>query len=53
MKNGKRWSTVRAFLDPARSRPNLRIETDALVKNLVLEGKRCVGVAYSVHGQPA
>ena len=52
MKNGKRWSTVRAFLDPARSRPNLRIETDALVKNVVLEGKRCVGVAYSVHGQP-
>jgi choline dehydrogenase len=52
MKNGKRWSTVRAFLDPARSRPNLRIETDALVKNLVLEGKRCVGVAYSVHGLP-
>src|SRR5260370_9210157 len=52
MKNGKRWSTVRAFLDPARSRPNLRIETDALVKNLVLEGKRCVVVAYSVHAQP-
>ena len=24
MKNGKRWSTARAFLDPARSRPNLR-----------------------------
>ena len=25
MKNGKRWSTARAFLDPARSRPNLKI----------------------------
>ena len=51
MKNGKRWSTARAFLDPARSRPNLRIETDALVSNIILEGKRAVGVAYSVHGQ--
>jgi choline dehydrogenase len=51
MKNGKRMSTARAFLDPARSRPNLGIETDALVQNVILEGKRCVGVAYTVHGQ--
>jgi choline dehydrogenase len=51
MKNGKRWSTVRAFLDPIRNRPNLKIETDALVGKLILEGKRCVGVTYSVHGQ--
>jgi len=51
MKDGRRWSTVRAFLDPIRSRPNLKIETDALVKKVILEGKRAVGVAYSVHGQ--
>jgi choline dehydrogenase len=51
MKKGKRWSTARAFLDPARSRPNLKIETDALVSNVILEGKRAVGVAYTVHGQ--
>jgi choline dehydrogenase len=51
MKNGKRQSTARAFLDPARNRPNLKIETDALVSNIVLEGKRAVGVAYSVLGQ--
>ncbi|HTB38880.1 MAG TPA: choline dehydrogenase [Reyranella sp.] len=51
MKNGKRQSTARAFLDPIRNRPNLRIETDALVGKVVLEGKRAVGVAYSVHGQ--
>jgi choline dehydrogenase len=50
MKDGKRWSTARAFLDPARSRPNLKIETDALVSNIILEGKRAVGVAYTVHG---
>jgi len=51
MKNGKRWSTARAFLDPARSRPNLKIETDALCDKLLIEGKRAVGVAYTVHGQ--
>jgi choline dehydrogenase len=51
MKDGRRWSTARAFLDPARSRPNLKIETDALVSNVILEGKRAVGVAYTVHGQ--
>ena len=52
MKNGRRWSTARAFLDPARNRPNLRVETDALVSKLLLEGKRVVGVAYTVNGQP-
>ncbi|MBN9089352.1 MAG: GMC family oxidoreductase N-terminal domain-containing protein [Reyranella sp.] len=51
MKDGKRWSTARAFLDPARSRSNLGIETDALVSNVILDGKRCVGVAYTVHGR--
>ncbi|GEP60868.1 GMC family oxidoreductase [Reyranella soli] len=51
MKNGKRQSTARAFLDPARSRANLTIETDALVGKIILEGKRAVGVAYSVHGR--
>src|SRR5262252_930567 len=51
IKNGKRWSTARAFLDPARSRPNLRIETEALTDKVLLEGKRAVGVAYTVHGQ--
>jgi choline dehydrogenase len=51
IKNGKRWSAARAFLDPARSRSNLRIETEALVSNIILEGKRAVGVAYTVHGQ--
>src|SRR4029079_3315994 len=51
MKGGRRWSTARAFLHPARRRPNLGIETDAVVQNVILEGKRAVGVAYTVHGQ--
>ncbi|MCA6113026.1 GMC family oxidoreductase N-terminal domain-containing protein [Bradyrhizobium sp. CNPSo 4026] len=51
IKNGRRWSAARAFLDPARRRPNLRIETDALVSRILLEGKRAVGVAYAVRGE--
>jgi choline dehydrogenase len=49
-KNGERWSTARGFLDPARSRPNLTIETEALASNVILEGKRAVGVAYTQGG---
>jgi choline dehydrogenase len=47
---GRRMSTARCYLDPARRRPNLRIETGALVESVLLEGKRCVGVRYSVNG---
>jgi choline dehydrogenase len=50
-KNGRRWSTARAFLDPARGRPNLRIETDALSTAVLLDGKRAVGVRYVQGGQ--
>ncbi len=43
-------STARCYLDPIRNRPNLRIETGALTEALVLDGKRCTGVRYSVGG---
>ena len=44
--NGRRWSAARAYLDPARSRSNLRIESDALVERITFEGKRATGVRY-------
>jgi choline dehydrogenase len=47
---GRRMSTARCFLDPARSRANLTVETNALAEGLLLEGNRCVGVRYSVPG---
>jgi choline dehydrogenase len=50
-KDGRRWSTARAFLDPIRNRSNLRVETEALATRLLLDGKRAVGVAYTQHGQ--
>lgn len=49
-RNGRRCSSAVAYLKPARNRPNLRIETDALATRLVLEGKRVVGVQYRQRG---
>ncbi len=41
---GERWSTARAFLDPARSRPNLDIVTGASVLRVVIDKGRARGV---------
>lgn len=45
-KNGRRCSAAVAFLNPARRRANLTILTHAPATRLILEGKRCNGVAY-------
>ena len=50
-KDGRRWSAARAYLDPARRRPNLHIETEAMAARILLDGKRAVGVAYTQRGQ--
>ena len=46
--SGKRMSTARCYLEPARKRPNLHIEADALAERLLFDGKRCIGVRYAV-----
>ncbi len=51
IRNGRRQSTAFCYLDPARSRTNLTIQANALTECLLLEGKRCVGVRYTVNGQ--
>jgi choline dehydrogenase len=51
IRNGRRMSTARCYLDPARSRPNLTIQANALTSSLLLDGKRCVGVRYTTNGQ--
>ena len=48
---GRRMSTAHCYLDPIRDRKNLTIVTGALTERLLLEGKRCVGVRYSIDGQ--
>lgn len=45
-KNGERWSVARAYLDPARARPNLAIFTGARATRVVLEGRRATGVVH-------
>jgi choline dehydrogenase len=45
---GRRRSTAVAYLRPVLKRPNLKVETNALVTRIVFEGKRAVGVEY--HG---
>ena len=47
-KDGRRWSAARAFLHPAMERPNLTVITGALVHKLRLEGRRVLGVEYSL-----
>ena len=51
IRNGRRMSTAFCYLDPARARPNLTIQANALTECLLIEGKRCVGVRYTVNGQ--
>ncbi|MEI6161609.1 MAG: GMC oxidoreductase [Roseococcus sp.] len=44
--NGKRVSAYRAFLHEALNRPNLSLRTNARACQILLEGKRAVGVQY-------
>ena len=44
LRDGHRVSTNDAYLEPARSRPNLRVQGGALVDRVMLENRRVVGV---------
>ena len=46
VKDGKRHSAAAAFLVPILHRPNLTVQTGALVTRLLFEGTRAVGVEY-------
>ncbi|MDW7548723.1 choline dehydrogenase [Pseudoalteromonas peptidolytica] len=50
VKDGKRCSSSRAYLDPIKHRSNLTIVTGALVQKVLLEDKVATGVEYSVKG---
>ncbi|HEX4511221.1 MAG TPA: choline dehydrogenase [Burkholderiaceae bacterium] len=43
---GLRCSSAKAYLAPARRRPNLRVETGAHATGLVMEGRRATGVRW-------
>jgi choline dehydrogenase len=44
--NRRRWSSARAYLGPARSRPNLTIATEAHASRILFDGARAVGIEY-------
>lgn len=50
-KNGIRWNSRKAFIQPSKKRSNLRIITGAQVKKLRLDGKKIVGVDLNVKGR--
>ena len=45
---GRRCSAANAYLRPAMERTNLRVRTHALATSILFEGRRAVGVCYSV-----
>ena len=47
---GRRLSAARAYVHPVLSRPNLSVQTRALVTKILFEGNRAVGVQYR-HGR--
>jgi len=49
-KDGVRYSTSKAYVDPVRSRDNLVVQTGATVRRLIIESGRCVGVVYDHNG---
>ena len=49
-RRGRRCSTAVAYLDPARSRSNLRIETNAHATGVLLADRRATGVSYRQGG---
>ncbi len=51
VRSRRRVSTARAYLHPAKSRPNLTVITNAFATRVLLEGKKAVGVAYAKGGR--
>ena len=49
-RNGRRVSAADAYLKPVRSRANLRVETHARVKQIMMSGKRATGIVYQQGG---
>ncbi|MCL5775679.1 GMC family oxidoreductase [Limibaculum sp. FT325] len=50
-KSGWRWNTARGFLRPAQGRPNLRVETSAQARRILLREGRAAGVVYRKGGR--
>lgn len=51
-KNGQRFSTAKAFLDPVRARKNLTVLTECLVEKVIMSEKTATGVRLRQNRTP-
>ena len=51
IKNGKRWSAAKAYLDPVRRRRNLKVLTQAHVNKVIIQDGNATGVKFLQHGE--
>ena len=51
IRKGRRHSSATGYLHPIRRRHNLRVETDAYVVQLNLNGSQVIGLTYNWHGR--
>ena len=51
IRRGRRMSTARCYLEPARGRRNLEIVPNALVERLEIADGRCAGLRYRAGGE--
>jgi choline dehydrogenase len=49
-RKGRRWSTARGYLKPARKRHNLSVVSNAIATRILFEGRRATGVEYRKNG---
>jgi choline dehydrogenase len=49
-RRGRRWSAATGFLKPILKRPNLHLGTGAHVERILFEGRRAIGLRYSLDG---
>ena len=52
-KRGVRWNTSKAFLRPARARPNLKVLTRAQATRIAFEGRRAAALHFRWQGADA
>src|SRR5262249_19940986 len=51
VRDGKRLSVFRTYVQPFRDRQNLTVSTDALVTRVIIDGKRALGVEVLFDGR--
>ena len=50
-RRGVRWNTSKAFLRPVLGRPNLKVQTGAVIDRVSFAGKRATGIEFELGGE--